>query len=248
VVIFVGTALFMPENLRRPSVQIVGRPKKVSREQIVVAALDVMEKEGFAALSMRSLARELGINHSTLYNYVEHIGEVEKAALDVLMDRIPMPDRTRTEPIRAQLIDHLLAVRQTQIVFPKFCHAPPGTPAWRLQMACLSQILDSCCSDDEQMEHMAIAYNTLISVVAHSAEHNRSAGNDIPITSDLEAISALPKEDFEPLFRPLRRNKTYKRELSSFVYRLDYLISCLAPHIAKLSEKELSRIEKSFAG
>lgn len=238
----------MSENLRKRSGErVVGRPKKVNRQKVVAAALDVMEKEGFAALSMRSLARELGINHATLYNYVDHIGEVEKEALNILMARIPMPDRNCPEPMRKQLIEHLLAVRKTQILFPKFCHAPPGTPTWYLQMECLSKILDNCCSDDEHIEHTAIAYNTLISVVAHSAEHGRAAGSGIAIKSELEAIAALPRDQFEPLFRPLKKNEVYKPEVSSLVLRIDYLITCLLPHFPPLDKENLILLEQKIS-
>ena len=64
---------------RRPA---VGRPRKMTREKIVAAALQVMEDADFAALSMRALARHLGVNHATLYNYVDDLAEVEQQALD----------------------------------------------------------------------------------------------------------------------------------------------------------------------
>ena len=224
----------------------VGRPKKVSREQIIAAALEVMEESGFSALTIRGLARHLGVNHATLYNYVEHIGEIEQEALDHLMTRIPMPDPEKPEPLRQQLIEHLLGVRRVQILFPKFCYAPAGTPAWRVHMSAVAHVLKTCTDSDEQIEDMAIAYNALIGLIATSAERARVTGGLIPIKADLEAMAALPRDEFEPLFRPLVRFGGYSKRLSSFVYRLDYLITRLAPHLQALDPSQLDELERRF--
>lgn len=224
----------------------VGRPRKVSRQQVVAAALEVMESAGFAALSMRSLARQLGINHATLYNYIGSIAELEVAALDELMLRIPIPDRQRPEPMRQQLIEHLLAVHQVQLLYPKFCQAPPGSGTWRLHMKCMADIMAACAEQDEQLEAVAMAYNALICVIASNAERSRVTGDSTPIRPYLEAVAELPVEEFEPLFRPLRRGG-YSKPLSSFVYRLDYLINQLLPFMPELDEPALAELERSFA-
>lgn len=226
--------------------QMAGRPRKVSRAEIVRAALDVMEQDGFAALSLRSLARQLGINHATLYNYVEHIGDVEQDALDELMTRIPMPDRGRPEPMRQQLIEHLLGVRRIQQLFPKFCLAPAGTRTWRLHMSCVAQIVRSCCDDDDQVEDVAIAYNALIGVIATSAERSNLTGSAVPISADIDALAALPRDEFEPLFRPLRSGNGYSARLTSFVYRIDHLIDRLIPQLKAIDAETLAAMQAAF--
>lgn len=57
---------------------------RYSREQLVDAAVAVVEAEGFAALSLRSVARQLGVGPMTLYTYVT--GSEELAAL--VVDRL----------------------------------------------------------------------------------------------------------------------------------------------------------------
>lgn len=228
--------------------QVVGRPKKVNREEIVAAALQVMEKEGFAALSMRSLARELGINHATIYNYFENIEDVEREALAGLMTSVPMPDRENPAPLRQQLIQHLLAVREIQLVYPKLCHAPAGTPTWRLHMNGLVTILKNCCTDEEQFENAIIAYNALIGVVATSAERTRTTGRKIPIIHDMEAVAALPQAEFEPLLRPVLNGTGYSRRIPDFVFRLDYLIDCLMPQLESIDESILISMQEEFSG
>ncbi len=231
------------DNVRQ---QVVGRPKKVSRQQIVSAALAVMEKDGFASLSLRALARELGINHATLYNYIENIEEVEREALDALRMRIPMPDRTRPEPVRQQLIEHLLAVHKTQGLYPKFCFAPPGTPTWRIHMTALASVLDSCSESEEQIEDITIAYNTLISLVARNAERSRVTGNEAPVATDLKILETLPDNEFQMMIRPHLRPGGASKKLTSFVFRLDYLISNLMPGVAAVDTSILQALEQEF--
>jgi AcrR family transcriptional regulator len=80
---------------RRPR----GRPERaerssLTREAIVEAALDLLEREGMAGLSMRKLAHELGTGAATLY---WHVGDKEQL-LSLMLDRIvgeielPAPD------------------------------------------------------------------------------------------------------------------------------------------------------------
>ena len=58
-----------------------GPAPRFSQSQLVDAALAVVETEGFGALSLRSVARELGVGPMTLYTYVD--GSDELAALVV---------------------------------------------------------------------------------------------------------------------------------------------------------------------
>jgi AcrR family transcriptional regulator len=228
--------------------KVAGRPKKVSHQQIVEAALATMEQDGFKNLSLRGLARQLGINHATLYNYVDSIEEVEQDALNELMKRIPLPDRNNPQPLRQQLIEHLLAVRETQLVYPKYCHAPAGTAAWKSHMRCLVRVQQACCDNDEQLEDVTVAYNALIGLIATNAERTRTTGRKVPIQADLEAIAELPRDEFEPLFRPLEQNGKYSLRVSSFVHRLDYLISCLIPHLPSIDEELLNTLQPLVSG
>ena len=57
-------------------------PAKTSREEIVGAALALLETDGPAALSMRTLAKELGVNASSLYHHFSGKEVLEKALAD----------------------------------------------------------------------------------------------------------------------------------------------------------------------
>lgn len=53
----------------------MGRPARFTHAQLQAAALRLLDREGLAGLSMRSLAAELGTGAMTLYNYVPQRGQ-----------------------------------------------------------------------------------------------------------------------------------------------------------------------------
>jgi AcrR family transcriptional regulator len=58
----------------------MGRPAKFTHAQLQSAALRLLDQQGLAGLSMRSLATELGTGAMTLYNYVP-----QREGLDLLV-------------------------------------------------------------------------------------------------------------------------------------------------------------------
>jgi AcrR family transcriptional regulator len=63
-----------------------GPVPRFSREQLVDAALAVVESEGFGALSLRSVARHLGAGPMTLYTYVESSDELAALVVERLVE------------------------------------------------------------------------------------------------------------------------------------------------------------------
>lgn len=52
--------------------QRVGRPRRLTTDDVVAAALDIADDLGLESLSMPSLAKHLGVGTMTLYGYVEN--------------------------------------------------------------------------------------------------------------------------------------------------------------------------------
>jgi AcrR family transcriptional regulator len=76
-----------PSIWMRPERAAVGRPAQHSRAEITAVAVDIADREGLDAVSMRRVAAELGTGAASLYRYVETREE--------LLDR--MIDATGTE-------------------------------------------------------------------------------------------------------------------------------------------------------
>lgn len=225
----------MPRNTtldpRKP-----GRPRKLTRERIVRAAIEVLEYEGFGALTLRALAQRLGVNHATLYNYIGHIEDIENEALQALTSRVPIPSVDRPEPLRQQLLEHLLAIRELQLQHPHMVHAPVGSPTWRSHMKITDQILRALTADGRNLIESAIAYNVLVAFMATSAERTRSTRNVMTFPKDSkffeierQAILALPEKDSELIRKPLAQPLPPGAQFDSFAAVLNLLIDRLLP-------------------
>src|SRR5690349_12348574 len=70
---------------RRP-----GRPRRsvLTRERVLDTALRVIERDGAAALTIRAVARELGVDTMALYHYVDGKDELMRAAAALAYDRL----------------------------------------------------------------------------------------------------------------------------------------------------------------
>lgn len=89
-----------------------GRPAGLSREQILEAALALVDEEGLAALSMRRLAEELGAGTMTLYGYFRGKDELLDALVDVSSVRSRLLQELGDGTWREQLSRLALAVRE----------------------------------------------------------------------------------------------------------------------------------------
>ncbi|GII77571.1 GntR family transcriptional regulator [Sphaerisporangium rufum] len=67
------------------------RRPKFTRDQIAAAALAIADTEGFAAVSMRRIAAELGAGTMTLYYYVRNKDELVALMDDAIMGQVLIP-------------------------------------------------------------------------------------------------------------------------------------------------------------
>ncbi|WP_306932378.1 TetR/AcrR family transcriptional regulator [Streptomyces luteogriseus] len=64
------------------------RPRSLSHAQLASAALAVIDRDGLAGLSMRSVAKELGMSTMALYRYVDDREELERLVVDLVLDTV----------------------------------------------------------------------------------------------------------------------------------------------------------------
>ena len=80
-----------------------GRPAKLSRQAILAAALELLDREGADALTMRRLGSELGVEAMSLYRHVQDRDELLEGLADFLATEleprrgeVEWPDALRT--------------------------------------------------------------------------------------------------------------------------------------------------------
>ncbi|WP_410596945.1 TetR/AcrR family transcriptional regulator C-terminal domain-containing protein [Amycolatopsis sp. lyj-23] len=83
-----------------------GRPSQavLTRERILLAGLALVDEDGLAAVSMRKLARRLGVDPMSLYNHVDGKDALLDGIAEVLVASIPVP------PAKADLRETMSAL------------------------------------------------------------------------------------------------------------------------------------------
>ncbi|WP_273732280.1 TetR/AcrR family transcriptional regulator [Mycolicibacterium septicum] len=64
------------------------RPRSLSQTQLAAAALEVVDADGLEGLSMRAVARRLGLGTMSLYRYVADRDELEALVVDLVLGEI----------------------------------------------------------------------------------------------------------------------------------------------------------------
>ena len=110
----------------------MGRPARFSRDQLCVAALAIVDEQGVAGLSMRSLASELGTGAMTLYNYVAVREDLDALVVEAVLAKThwsPNPDRDWEDELRAIAKGMWRALRAHPNVIPLVLTRRSRTPA-----------------------------------------------------------------------------------------------------------------------
>lgn len=156
----------------------LGRPRKISRQAIVVAAQQLIVESGFESLSMRSLAARLGVAHPTLYTYFEHIEDVEAEVLHALVAQLPRPSARSGAELRRELGAYLHAARALIARHPQVVLPPIGSPAWIEFVGMNLAWIDALAAHETDAAAARSAFNALIGFVAHDVERERVYGSD----------------------------------------------------------------------
>jgi AcrR family transcriptional regulator len=71
----------------------------LTRDRITEAALRLMDAEGLDAVSMRRVAREVGVEAMSLYNHVRDKDDLLNAVIERVMQEFPFPEPPDDDPI-----------------------------------------------------------------------------------------------------------------------------------------------------
>jgi AcrR family transcriptional regulator len=66
------------------------RPRWLTREQIASAALTVIDRDGLAVMSMRTVASELGVGTMSLYRYLSDRAELEGWVVELVLGEVDL--------------------------------------------------------------------------------------------------------------------------------------------------------------
>ena len=110
---------------------VARRPEPLSRERILAAALELLDREGLAALSMRKLGDVLGVEAMSLYNHVPNKAALLDGIHESILARVARPPRTKDW--RAYARHQARALHETLCAHPNaitlFATRPASTSA-----------------------------------------------------------------------------------------------------------------------
>ena len=96
------------------------RREPLTKERVLRAAVDLADREGIDALSMRRLGQELGVEAMALYRHVRNKDDILDGAIDVVVGEIELP--RPTGDWQRSMRKLALAARQVMLRHP---WAPP---------------------------------------------------------------------------------------------------------------------------
>jgi AcrR family transcriptional regulator len=116
-----------------------GRKRDLSRDKVLSAAMRIVDEEGADALTMRRLARELGVEAMSLYNHVADkqalLEGVVELALTEQARRPPTPEADWRDTVAAAVNGFRRALTTHPNVLPvMIAHPPASEEASRLYL------------------------------------------------------------------------------------------------------------------
>jgi len=113
------------------------RPRSLTHTQIASAALAVIDRDRLAGLTMRTVARELGVSTMALYRYVADREELEQLVVELVLGAVDVTPPAADLPWRERVEVLVLRLRDTVGAHPEVVpltlthrHLSPGVLRW----------------------------------------------------------------------------------------------------------------------
>src|SRR5215471_1591015 len=136
----------------------MSRPSRLSRDKIAAAALAIADAEGFASVSMRRIAQEMGVGTMSLYYYVKTKADLIAVMDDALMGEVLAPSL----PANWRKALTVIATRTRDVflrhpwALSSMLSAPPGVNAMRHMEQCLHALAGTTMTAQEKLALLAI--------------------------------------------------------------------------------------------
>jgi AcrR family transcriptional regulator len=142
------------------------------KEQVVRVALNLVERNGHEALSMRGIAAELGTGVATLYNYFGSLAELNDALAITLLNEIPLVDANDARETRRQLEEMVIAYANVVARHPNFVQMV-GALAHQQTMRIFDSTLQAMLNAGVDVERAAVSWSVLSGLAESHATSNR---------------------------------------------------------------------------
>ena len=167
--------------------------RHLNREKIAAAALAIADAEGFACVSMRRVAQELGVGTMSLYYYIRTKADLIAAMDDALMAEVVAPSLPRDW--RKALTMIALRTRDVFIRHPwalaSMQSAPPGVNAMRHMEQCLQVLCGTGMTRQEKLTLLAVIDDFVFGYALRESADD--ANVDVDLARKQLATGAFPR-------------------------------------------------------
>jgi AcrR family transcriptional regulator len=198
----------------------------LSRARILDAALDLLDREGLGAFTMRRIADELGVGTMTIYGYFRTKEELLDALVDVTSERLVVADVRGSWRDRLRAL--MLGIRQTLIEHPGAVELRlkgPFITAGALQVpeTAMRALRDAGFSKRDS----ARAYRTLYIYTLGFSAFGPGKRSEEDREQTLAALSALPTDRYPALVESAVEASDAMADEALFEFGLDRLLDGL---------------------
>ncbi|MDQ0377340.1 TetR/AcrR family transcriptional regulator [Amycolatopsis thermophila] len=177
------------------AVNAMPRPRSLTTDQIAAAALAVLDRDGLDALSMRTVAKELGVGTMSLYRYVSDRDQLEGLVVDLVLRAIDLsvPIGSAGERLTALADRVRTAVSHHPAVVPLLLihrHRAPSSTRWGEAM--LTVLTEAGITGEQRV----IAFRAILGYVFGALQVEHFGALSGPGTA---ALAELPREEFPVL-------------------------------------------------
>jgi TetR/AcrR family tetracycline transcriptional repressor len=201
---------------RKQALEAEKRPR-LSREQLVKTALQIVDRDGLEGLSMRKLGAELGVDPMAAYYYFPNKGALLDGLVEAVVTELDLTlDRAQPWQDRLRLIAHAYrnVLRRHPNALPVISTRPVFTRASLHSMEIILQTL--CDAGFTPNEAIDITGSLGPFVIGYTlAEVGRPPGGVEDISSEeiIENFKSLPPDEFPILSQGLYEGRTYDSDL-----------------------------------
>ena len=211
----------------------------LTRDRVLHAAIELADEGGIESLTMRKLARTLGVEAMSLYNHVANKGDLVDSIVDVVVSEIELPSAAGSWD--AAVREYAITAHETFLRHPWACSlmvglgstGAPHAPRLRY-MEWLLQLLRDAGFSPELTYH---AYHTLDSHVlgftlwqlGHSAAAKGAMGEQDLADLASTFIPRLRADGYEQVAEHAEQHleKPWKNETDEFEFALDLILDGL---------------------
>jgi AcrR family transcriptional regulator len=177
-----------------------GRKPIFRREHVIKAALDLVDRNGHQALSMRAIAAELGTGVATLYNYFDSLADLNDALAMTLIGEIPLLDAKDAGQTREQLKNMVMAYAGLAVRYPDF-EQMVGPQSYQRILRLLNSALRAMVDAGVDIKRAGIMWSILQSLAqSHAIASRRLTGVRQPeirkMLKDLDAVMILDRTGY----------------------------------------------------